>query len=236
MFDAVCFDFFGTVVESDERAVSEIAAEVVRRATRPTTSGEVIGAWWTEFCEQCAVAHGPAFRRQEEIGRSSLRTIVKQLGLGCDVDELISSQFAYQRAPDLVPGAAALLKAMRLPIAIISNVDAAPLEDALTYTSLTPDVVVTSESARSYKPRPEPFEEALRGLGSEAARTLHVGDSIVSDVVGASELGIPVAWVNRRHQPPGPAPERWLDVDDLEELHDALAELGLADPREPASG
>jgi len=56
---------------------------------------------------------------------------------------------------------------------------------------------VTSEDARAYKPRPEPFRLALRGLGLAAAEVLHVGDSPAADIAGAGELGIRTAFVRR---------------------------------------
>jgi beta-phosphoglucomutase-like phosphatase (HAD superfamily) len=39
---------------------------------------------------------------------------------------------------------------------------------------LTIDLLVTSEDARAYKPRPEPFHLALDLLGLAPARVLHV--------------------------------------------------------------
>ena len=40
------------------------------------------------------------------------------------------------------------------------------------------------------KPSPAFFEEALRALGTPAARTAMVGDDVVSDVRGAQAIGV----------------------------------------------
>jgi len=55
--------------------------------------------------------------------------------------------------------------------------DNADLASALKHVRMSFDHVVTSEDCRAYKPRPEPFQRALRLLGLEAHEVLHVGDS-----------------------------------------------------------
>ncbi|MGW9167203.1 HAD-IA family hydrolase [Agromyces sp. NPDC055658] len=57
-------------------------------------------------------------------------------------------------------------------------------------------VVVTSERAGAYKPRPEPYRLALDELGTDPARTLFVAGSKF-DIAGAAGVGMPVWWHNR---------------------------------------
>lgn len=58
------------------------------------------------------------------------------------------------------------------------------------------DAVVTAESAGAYKPRPEPYEQALAELGLPADRVLFVAGSAY-DIQGATAAGMPVWWHNR---------------------------------------
>ncbi|MGH2908270.1 MAG: HAD family hydrolase [Solirubrobacteraceae bacterium] len=58
------------------------------------------------------------------------------------------------------------------------------------------DVVVTAESAGSYKPRPEPYQHALAKLGLPAERVLFVAGSYY-DLQGATGAGMSVWWHNR---------------------------------------
>jgi putative hydrolase of the HAD superfamily len=60
------------------------------------------------------------------------------------------------------------------------------------------DSIVISETLGFRKPRAEIFEAALGGLGVDAAETLHVGDSLRSDVAGAAACGIRSVWITRR--------------------------------------
>ena len=57
------------------------------------------------------------------------------------------------------------------------------------------DVVVTSERAGFYKPRPRPYQLALEELGAPAAQALFVAGSAF-DIPGASAVGMPVYWHN----------------------------------------
>jgi len=68
---------------------------------------------------------------------------------------------------------------------------------AIQYHSLQVSDIITSEDVRSYKPRPEMFVEGLKRANLKSSEVLHVGDSIISDVQGARNLGMRVAWMNR---------------------------------------
>jgi len=61
-------------------------------------------------------------------------------------------------------------------------------------------VVVTSEEAGYYKPRPEPYRAVLNRLGTDPARTLFVAGS-PADIPGAAGVGMPVFWHNRAGLP-----------------------------------
>jgi len=50
------------------------------------------------------------------------------------------------------------------------------LQAVLNHHGITVDIVVTSEDARAYKPRPEPFRLALQRLGLAATDVIHIGD------------------------------------------------------------
>lgn len=78
---------------------------------------------------------------------------------------------------------------------MVSNIDRADLDAAIRHTGLSLPLVVTSQDARSYKPRAELFEAGLGLLGLDHDEVLHVGDSLGSDIAGANALGIDAAWV-----------------------------------------
>lgn len=70
------------------------------------------------------------------------------------------------------------------------------------------DIVVTSERAGYYKPRPEPYRLALQELALPASRVLFVCGSAF-DLFGTAEVGMATLWHNRvgLHKPAdAPAP------------------------------
>lgn len=72
------------------------------------------------------------------------------------------------------------------------------------------DVVVTSERAGYYKPRPEPYRLALRELALPANRVLFVCGSAF-DLFGTAQVGMTTLWHNRvglQKPADAPAPRR----------------------------
>ena len=65
------------------------------------------------------------------------------------------------------------------------------------------DFAVTSIEARSEKPHPPIFREALRRANSEPGETVHVGDQLESDVEGARRVGITPVLLDRDGNHPG---------------------------------
>lgn len=88
---------------------------------------------------------------------------------------------------------------------------------AIEYHGLKPDGVFTSEDAKSYKPRKELFELALNTVGVSAEEVVHIGDSLGSDVKGASALGINTIWINRSGKE---VPKGVISVENLMEVYD----------------
>src|SRR5262249_27379297 len=56
---------------------------------------------------------------------------------------------------------------------------------------------ISSRSFGKAKPAAEIFHAACAGLNLPAAEVLHVGDDVLTDVIGASEAGLRSAWLNR---------------------------------------
>ena len=108
----------------------------------------------------------------------------------------------------------------------------AVLEEAGLRDRLDPRALVVSDAFGLRKPRAEIFAEVVARLGVAAAETLHVGDSLRADVVGAANAGLRTAWITRRvsdvpgalaaHE--GPRPDHVIG--DLAELPDLVAAAG----------
>ncbi|WP_256788842.1 MULTISPECIES: HAD family hydrolase [unclassified Frankia] len=205
-------DFYGTVVAEDDDVVAAVCRSIEQTATARVRDPATIGRYWSDaFARLCAAAAGPAFATQRELERRSLRETIRHFGSDADEESLSRRLFDYWRRPALLPGAAAFLAEIELPVCLVSDIDRVDLDAALDAHGLRVDAIVTSE----YKPRPEPFRLALdhlapgqhgpgqHGPGQHSlapGEVWHVGDSLACDVAGANALGIPAVWMNRTHR------------------------------------
>jgi 2-haloacid dehalogenase/putative hydrolase of the HAD superfamily len=213
-------DFYGTVVEEDDEVVASICARAAASAPGVVTPAQVGGAWWRAF--QAAMA-ASVFRPQRVIAVDSLAVAMAATGCTADPAALCEEQFQFWRTAPLRAGSREFLDSNDLPVCVVSNVDRADLEAALSYHRVSFAAVVTSEDVRAYKPSPRMFRQGLAALGLQVDEVLHVGDSLTADVEGAQGLGISAIWVNRRQRPvPG-------DMDPANVIGD-LADLAVQLP------
>jgi 2-haloacid dehalogenase len=116
----------------------------------------------------------------------------------------------------------------RYRLAIILNRDDGLFALTAWYLEVEFDYIVTAEQVGTYKPSPNNFELALKGLGVAPERILHVAESLFHDHAPAQGMGLDTAWIHRRAAKGGfgatPLAEAQpdLEVPDLESLVHAL--------------
>ncbi|MCC2322260.1 HAD family hydrolase [Cellulomonas xiejunii] len=206
MYRGLLLDVYGTLVHEDDEILGPICAHVAQLAgVEPRV---VAKEWGRRFHEACRAAHGDAFRLQGDLNHETLAETMQHFDVRGDAEALCRPQFDFWRRPALFADSLPFLQQLGVPVCVVSNIDRADVLAALDLHHLPVDAVVTSEDARAYKPRPEPFELALDALGLRPDEVLHVGDSPSADVGGAGALGMDTAWLNRkgRQAPPGCEP------------------------------
>jgi putative hydrolase of the HAD superfamily len=109
---------------------------------------------------------------------------------------------AYERGWRAVPGAHALLTALRtrgVRVAVVTNNLQSEQELKLERCGLAPlvDVLVTSERVGAVKPDPRIFQTALEELRATADAAVMLGDAWPTDIMGARTAGIRAVWFNR---------------------------------------
>lgn len=177
------------------------------------------------FHEEEPVVASAAYRPYREVLAKTARRTAARLGVeiyGPKCDFLSRS---LPRWPPFRDTNAALsrLAAAGLQLGILSNVD----DDLLTMSReqmpnvFEPDLTVTAQQVRSYKPAHGHFQTARERVGDR--RWLHAAASCFHDVKPAVELGIPVVWVNRKLESlPSGCPAPMATVGTLMELADWL--------------
>lgn len=137
-------------------------------------------------------------------------------------DELAGRLLACWRTVRPWPEVPAMLRTLRLPLAVATNCSEALARDAVAAVGHPFVVVATAERAGAYKPDPRPYRLALAELGLPPEQVLFVAGSPF-DVGGALRAGMPVVWANRLGLSLPPGGEAATVVPDLRGLPNLLA-------------
>lgn len=196
MIKAVFLDFYGTVVHEDGAVIKEIT-RIIMETGKVDDKSQIGAFWWNEFQTMFMNSYGSAFEKQRTLEYKSLEKTLTRFQSDASAAELSEKMFAHWVKPPIFDESKEFFETCPVPIFIVSNIDTADIMSALQYHGLNPAGVFTSEDAKSYKPRKELFQLALSSVKLGADEVVHIGDSLSSDVKGASALGIHTIWVNR---------------------------------------
>lgn len=205
---ALCLDLDGTLLdpvpfrESIVKTCRELAAarpglDAVRLLE---ANGRVWEGYWPEVEESWNRGALDGAAVSLEAWRRTLRA--------CACDEDSVAQLAVQthsrhrcEAHRLFDDARELLASLpaRLPLALITNGASDTQREKLRTLGVEDrfDAVVISGEVGVAKPDPSAFRLALDGLGVGPEGVWHVGDSLASDVAGASAASLIAVWINR---------------------------------------
>ncbi|MZQ86283.1 HAD-IA family hydrolase [Paenibacillus sp. 5J-6] len=200
MYKAVFLDFYGTLVHEDEVYIEEICRRILTSTSTRTTTQDIGKYWWNSFSKTFNASYGDNFRTQREIELRSLEDTIAFYNSSENPRELSEILFDHWQAPELFEDTNVFLSSISTPKIILSNIDRNDIQSAINHNGLSFERVISSEDVKSYKPRPEMFQQALASYNLSPLEVLHVGDSLSSDVIGAQNAGIKVAWINRKHK------------------------------------
>lgn len=196
MTKAVFIDFYGTIVHEDGEVIRKVRQKIFDTGEAQEIS-EISTYWWNEFQTSFMSAYGSNFQAQRKLEYQSLSKTIQHFHSSADARQLSDLMFEHWGKPPIFEESQQFFALCPLPFYIVSNIDRDDILKAISHHSLNPTGVFTSEDARSYKPRRELFELALKSTGFCAEQVVHIGDSLSSDVNGASAVGINTIWVNR---------------------------------------
>jgi 2-haloalkanoic acid dehalogenase type II len=91
-------------------------------------------------------------------------------------------------------------------LGILSNVDDDLLAGTLRHFTVPFEFTVTAQQMRSYKPALAHFRAGRERVAGR--RWLHAAQSYIHDVAPCAQLGIPVAWINRKGEAASARPDR----------------------------
>jgi 2-haloalkanoic acid dehalogenase type II len=197
---AIFLDFYGTVVHEDGEIISDICNQIKEKSSKEVTSSEIGGFWWNEFYNLFIESYGDTFSTQRELERISLQNTLNHFNSPIKESQLSEMMFNHWMKPAIFNDSLEFFNQNTIPIYILSNIDRSDILAAINLHNLTVKEVITSEDVKSYKPRSEMFEYALKVSNLSPEEVIHVGDSLSSDVTGAKNVGIKSVWVNRNNK------------------------------------
>lgn len=216
MVKAVLIDFYGTIVHEDGEVIKKISQEIFDTGNVEDQS-EIGSYWWNEFQTGFLSAYGDNFEKQRVLEYQSLAKTIRHFESTADALQLSNMMFEHWIKPPIFEEAKQFFETCPVPIYIVSNIDRDDILKAIEFHHLKPTGVFTSEDAKAYKPRKELFELALNSTGLSAEQVVHIGDSLSSDVKGASSLEINAIWINRSGRD---VPDGVISVGNLLEVYD----------------
>lgn len=241
---AIAFDCYGTLIDHGEaHFVDAMGAVCLRNAL--SIEGRALWDRWLAMSKELWRERGrdpdrqtegpePRFGTYDEIWTEQFERVFHELEMRGDAKGAYALMRQRLSAAPPYPEVHTVIDRLRgrFPVCVLSNADDDWLHPCLDAAGLRFEHIVSSESARSYKPRRKIFHDTAALLGVAPAELLYVGDSPVADVLGARHAGLPVAWVNRFAATlPDTVPAPDLEIADLSGL---LAPLGLSEGGEAA--
>lgn len=197
MLKAMFVDYTGTIIEEGGPAMQELVWRAYKNSDIESPQA-MIALWWKLLKENEQDSYGDSFVTEDEIVDRILNTLVKEIHLKDDLNELheLCRQF-WMYAPAF-PDTGEFFEKCALPIYIISNNAARYIEEGMKDKGLAPAGIICGDMVRAYKPHRELFEKALKISGCAADEVIHIGDSLSSDVLGAQSAGIRPVLIDRK--------------------------------------
>lgn len=235
----IAFDMFGTLASNAVDQWGRAFARIVADQALPVDP-VVLHREWTlrektfreTRTDMRSPEASPPFRTYESAWTEAFRGTFATLHVDGNAEEAARSCVGDLGRRDEVEGATGVLErlAHRWPLAVLSNADNDFLMPVISRHRWTFEAVVSSESARAYKPDPRIFQFLCRQVDVPAAHVLYVGDSPYDDVHGAKLVGMQTVRVRADDQSPGrtPTPEAVrlhtadIEIDSLLELEIVL--------------
>ncbi len=223
MYRGILLDFYGTMVHEDDEVIQSICLQIQETSPQRPTLEDIASAWWSLFSGKCSRAYLDTFRSQRELAFQSLLETLEQFASPLSPESLISLQFDHWVTSPLFEDTLPFLEKIPIPVCVVSNIDRVDIEAAMDLHKLETQFLVTSDNARAYKPRREMFDIALKAMKLSPSEVLHVGDSRTSDIQGARNAGIAVAWINRAGKPGSEVSEPDYEITSLLEVLDIVS-------------
>jgi len=204
---AVLFDLDDTLYDHLYSARQGLRGLARRYPCMQTVTLDVLEQRYSEILESTHVRllHGELSTEQARCIR--FQHLFGSFGVSISEQQALDNYARFRQDYDVscrvVSGSHELLRVLRqmdLPLAIVTNNMVTEQQKKLQKLKLTEyfDVVSISEEVGAVKPDPQIFLKTLDRLNLSANDVVMVGDSLTTDIAGATALNIRSVWLNRQ--------------------------------------
>ncbi len=211
----IAFDMYGTLARNDAIGWEHTFRSIVHEQDLGVSGKALRSEWVTRDVGFRATrtnmadpGASPPFRSYWEAWRDTFVDSFAALGIEGDAAAAATRCVDALGEQSAFPDASAALEALsgRHDLAVLSNADDRYLDATIRHNGWRFGTVVSSESARAYKPDPRIFATFCARAGVAPERVLYVGDSPYDDVHGAKLAGMQAVLLRRDQQTPGRTP------------------------------
>lgn len=207
--DTVLFDIDDTLCEYRRSGAELLALAFDREEVEPFFAIEDYYARYGTFSETTDTV--------EALRAECFAAIAEERGRDPELGRALAGTYASERDHRNVrslPGACEAVDSLSHDhrLGIVTNGPSDMQTEKLDGIGITDafEVVIHAGYDAPAKPDPEPFHRALSALDATPDSTVHVGNSLTSDVAGAQAAGLRAVWLSDGTDP-DPVPEYTLD-------------------------
>lgn len=193
---AVTFDLDDTLVRYERSPGEVLQLSFDRLDLEPLFTVEEYYERYAEFAGR--------YDSMEQLRSECFAALAAANGFERDLGREVAAVYDNERDQsnvELLPSADQVLKTAseRYDIGIVTNGARDAQQEKIDAVDLGQwvDTVVVAGHQVPPKPSPEPFEHALQALSASPDATVHVGDSLETDIAGARAAGLDAVWISR---------------------------------------
>ena len=215
---AIFMDYTGTMIQESGKDVEQMVKRLYENSDIDSPQA-MVQYWWKLVKQFEDQSYGESYLTQDEIVDATLEVCKNELNLKDNVDEihkLCQRFWMYAPAFDDVKE---FFETCPYPIYVLTNNGTSYVAEGMRDKGLHPAGIISGDMVKAYKPHKELFEKALEISGCTPDEVVHIGDSIVSDVMGALQAGIQPILLDRSKEK---SCEEAIVVHSLAEVLDAI--------------
>lgn len=193
--ETILFDLDDTLVQYERSPGEVLRASFEILGSEPLFPVEEYYARYDEFAEKCD--------SMNELRSECFAALADENGYERQLGRALAATFSDERDQtnvELLPSVSRVLNELsrEYRLAIVTNgaPDAQQQKiDAVNLDRWVDTIVIAGHDVPP-KPDPEPFERAIQSLNATPTTAVHVGDSLETDIAGASAAGLDSIWIS----------------------------------------